>query len=103
MRFSALIFIATLSAVLAGCASNGDPRDPLEPMNRSIHAFNQKVDDVALRPIAEGYKAVVPSPVRTGMRNVFSNLDDVVVFANDLMHLKGEAATSNVSGVLSSR
>jgi len=88
------IFLA-VSAPLSGCASNGDPRDPFESYNRSVHSFNQAVDDAALKPIAEGYVAVVPSPVRTGVRNFFSNLDDVVVFANDVLQLKGESATSD--------
>jgi len=85
----------TGSLLLAGCATNGDPRDPLEPMNRAIYKFNDKVDEVALKPLAEGYVAVVPSPVRTGVRNFFSNLDDVVVLANNVLQLKGEAAVSD--------
>lgn len=48
--------------------------DPLEPLNRKIHAFNTVVDKVALRPLARGYKKVVPSPVRRGITNFFSNL-----------------------------
>jgi len=80
---------------LVGCASNGDPRDPLEPMNRAIYSFNEKVDEIALKPVAEVYDAVLPSPVRTGVRNFFSNLDDVVVLANNALQLKGEAAVSD--------
>ncbi|NWG86100.1 MAG: VacJ family lipoprotein [Hydrogenophilaceae bacterium] len=78
--------------LLAGCASNGDPRDPLEPMNRAIHSFNETVDKAAIKPIAQGYKAVMPGFGRTGVRNFFSNLDDVSVVANDLLQLKIELA-----------
>lgn len=80
---------------MTGCATNGDPRDPLEPLNRSIQSFNTTVDDVALRPIAKGYEAVVPSPLRTGVRNFFSNLDDVAVLVNNLMQFKGADASSD--------
>lgn len=90
MKTHALLLVALL---LAGCAGNGDPRDPLEPMNRGVHAFNESVDKVALKPLAEGYRAVVPDFARTGIRNVLSNLNDVTVLANDLLQLKPEAAT----------
>jgi phospholipid-binding lipoprotein MlaA len=86
----------TAMLLLMGCASNGDPRDPLEPMNRAIHSFNESVDNAALRPLAEGYVAITPGPVRSGVRNFFSNLDDVVVLANNILQFKPEAATSDL-------
>lgn len=79
-------------SLLAGCATNGDPRDPLEPMNRAIHSFNEGVDKAAIKPIAQGYQAVMPGFAQTGVRNFFSNLDDVSVLANNLMQLKLEQA-----------
>lgn len=81
--------------ILAGCASNGDPRDPLEPFNRTMHSFNEGVDRVALKPLAKGYQAVAPDVVQSGVRNFYSNLDDVTVFANSLLQFKGEQATSD--------
>lgn len=85
--------------LLAGCASNGDfrdPRDPLEPVNRAVHAFNEAVDDAALKPVAKGYRAVAPRPVQIGVSNFFSNLDDVTVFGNNLLQLKLEQAASDL-------
>jgi phospholipid-binding lipoprotein MlaA len=75
---------------LTGCAVNGDPRDPLEPMNRAIHSFNEGFDRAILKPTAQGYQAVTPSFVQSGVRNFFSNLDDVAVVANDVLQLKLE-------------
>jgi phospholipid-binding lipoprotein MlaA len=48
--------------VLSGCASNraSNPVDPLEPMNRSIYKFNDVVDKAIVKPVARGYKAVMP-------------------------------------------
>lgn len=89
------ILLLTASLFLAGCASNGDPRDPLEPANRVIHSFNDVVDKVALKPLASGYMAITPAPVRNGVRNFYSNLDDVTVFANNLLQFKGEQASSD--------
>lgn len=89
--------IALLSGLLAlgGCASNGDPRDPLEPMNRSFHTFNETVDRVAMKPLAEAYHTIAPQFVETGIRNVFANLNDVTVLANDLLQFKLQHATSD--------
>jgi phospholipid-binding lipoprotein MlaA len=89
MSVNALIPVA-FSFLLAGCAVNGDPRDPLEPVNRAIYSFNDGVDRAVLKPVARGYQAVTPSFVQTGVRNFFSNLDDVTVLANDILQLKLE-------------
>ena len=48
--------------------------DPLEPFNRAMHEFNDKLYFWALKPVAQGYKAVVPEPARIGVKNFFSNL-----------------------------
>ncbi len=81
---------AILAFALTGCAVNGDPRDPLEPMNRAIHSFNEGFDRVLLKPVAQAYTAVLPSFAQTGVRNFFSNLDDVTVLANDILQFKLE-------------
>jgi phospholipid-binding lipoprotein MlaA len=82
-----------LSFVLVGCAVNGDPRDPIEPVNRAIYQFNDGVDRAVLKPVAEGYKTITPHFVQTGVRNFFSNLDDVTIIANDILQLKLEQTT----------
>lgn len=85
----------TAASLLAGCAVNGDPRDPLEPLNRSIHSFNEGVDRVALKPLSMGYRAIAPGPVQDGVRNFYSNLDDVTVLANNLLQFKLDQASSD--------
>lgn len=89
---------AVLLITLAGCASvaERDPRDPLEPLNRRVFAFNEAVDKAALKPIAKGYRTITPTPVQNGVRNVFSNLDDVTECANDLLQFKVQAAASDL-------
>lgn len=66
--------------------------DPLEGFNRSMYRLNQKFDRAIFRPIAFGYKTVVPKPVRSGLRNFFSNLSEPIVFLNDLLQLKPKRA-----------
>jgi phospholipid-binding lipoprotein MlaA len=48
--------------------------DPLEPINRAVHQFNDKLYFWALKPVARGYKAVVPEPARISVKNFFSNI-----------------------------
>lgn len=93
--------VLALAASLAGCATTGEPnpRDPLEPMNRAIFTFNDSVDKAVFKPLAKGYKAVTPTPVQNGVRNVFSNLDDVTEFANNLLQFKIQAASTDLMRV----
>ncbi|PJK28101.1 hypothetical protein CVT23_18885 [Minwuia thermotolerans] len=89
---------AALLAAAVGCASlpeEGDGRearieanDPLEPFNRAMFSFNRSLDSYLLKPVAEGYVAVIPRPARTGIRNALDNLNAPIVFMNDL--LQGE-------------
>lgn len=48
--------------------------DPLEPLNRVMHQFNDRLYFWALKPVARGYKAVVPEPARISVKNFFTNL-----------------------------
>ncbi len=72
---------AALALVLlaaAGCATIAtDPRDPFEGFNRAMYAFNDGLDEVAVKPVSRAYKAVAPEPLRGMVRNFFSNIDDV--------------------------
>jgi len=102
MKNSRFIFSAFLlaSVLLSGCAVNGDRRDPIEPLNRSIYEFNDTVDRALIKPVAQGYNEILPQPVRTSVGNFFSNLDDVLVIFNDLLQFKLTQAVSDFSRVL---
>lgn len=62
----------------SGCATvpAGDPvdYDPWEKMNRGLYNFNDAVDSVTLKPIAKGYKKVLPEPIRNGITKFGRNL-----------------------------
>jgi phospholipid-binding lipoprotein MlaA len=77
--------------VSAGCATgpNANPKDPLEPMNRSISKFNDTLDDNVLKPVATGYRDYVPQLVQTGVSNFFRNLSDLLSTVNNGLQLKG--------------
>lgn len=76
-----------LTGLLGGCATQGN-KDPLEGLNRGIYKFNDTADKAVIKPIAGAYKAVMPSPVRSGVNNFFSNLGTVVTIINDLLQFK---------------
>ncbi len=99
--------IFTLTAVaaaitLSGCASfkNAAPGDPLEPINRGIFSFNSTFDHYLLKPIAKGYDAVTPAPVKQGVSNVFQNVSDAQSVVSDLLQLKGAKAGDDLGRVL---
>ena len=92
----------TSMALLSGCASltSQQENDPLEYVNRGVYQFNQKADQYVLEPVAKGYQYVTPEVVDKGITNFFSNLDDVVVFVNDVLQLKFNQALSDGGRVL---
>lgn len=90
------LFLATLLAISPAALAEGDPRDPLESFNRGVHNFNEGFDRALLKPVAEGYKAVLPGFARTGVRNFFSNLNDVTVLANDVLQFKLQQSASDL-------
>lgn len=73
---------------ITGCAGARNPADPLEPLNRSIYKFNDSVDRAVIKPVAQGYKKVMPETGRLMVSNFFSNLNDVIVTANDFLQFK---------------
>lgn len=82
-------------ALLQGCATGPNPRDPFEPFNRSVTRFNDGLDEAIVKPVAQAYQGVVPSPVRTGVNNFFGNLSDVWSFVNNVLQAKPQAAADS--------
>jgi phospholipid-binding lipoprotein MlaA len=96
--------IITLSSlIVTGCTTlDGPPNpdDPLESFNRSMYAFNEKVDIYAYKPVARGYQAITPDVVDRGVSNFFSNLDDVLVMFNNIFQLKFDQAISDSARIV---
>jgi phospholipid-binding lipoprotein MlaA len=72
--------------------SQGTIRDPWEGWNRKVYAFNNAVDRAFAEPFARAYQRVMPSPVRSGVRNWVNNLEAPVIFANDIFQLEPKRA-----------
>jgi len=91
------IIILSILLVLTSCASTsreGDVSDPLEPVNRAVFKFNEKVDKYVAKPVAETY-LYTPSPIRTGIRNFFNNIEDTMTVLNDVLQLKIQQGLSD--------
>jgi phospholipid-binding lipoprotein MlaA len=84
-----IVIIASLLSLtmLSGCATQSN-KDPLEGINRGVYKFNDVADKALIKPVAMAYKAVAPSPVRTGVNNFFNNLGSITTVLNDLLQLK---------------
>lgn len=94
-------FAGALFALLSGCASAPDREagDPLGRVNRAVFSFNESADHYVVKPVATAYTKTVPSPARTAVHNFFSNLGDIGNFANEVLQLKGTAATEDLMRV----
>jgi phospholipid-binding lipoprotein MlaA len=89
-----------------GCATlDGPPNpdDPFESFNRSMFAFNEAADKYAFKPAAEGYNFIMPDMASKGVTNFFNNIDDIVVFFNELLQFKiAEAVATSARVVFNS-
>jgi phospholipid-binding lipoprotein MlaA len=65
--------------------AKGEIADPLEPFNRAMYHFNDKLYFWVLKPVAQGYGKVVPKAARVGVSNFFANLAFPIRFVNCLL------------------
>ena len=68
--------------------------DPWEPMNRSLYKANTAIDNVTTKPLAKGYRKIVPKPVRKGVSNFFRNLTTPRSVINNFLQGKPERGVS---------
>ena len=86
-RLGGLMALVGLS-LLPAMSQAASEEDPWERFNRPIFRFNDTVDTYALKPIAQGYRAVTPQFLEDGVHNVFGNIGDVGNLANNLLQGK---------------
>ena len=86
-RLGGLMALVGLS-LLPAMSQAASEEDPWESFNRPIFRFNDTVDTYALKPIAQGYRAVTPQFLEDGVHNVFGNIGDVGNLANNLLQGK---------------
>lgn len=79
--------------------------DPLEPVNRRIHAFNRLLQAHVLGPVAEAYVERTPAGLREGVANAFANLGEPItaisaVAAGDLPRAANAALRFGINSTL---
>jgi phospholipid-binding lipoprotein MlaA len=94
LRISAVLLAVGLLAACAGPTGPDAINDPLEPANRTAHAFNKGVDRALLRPASRGV-GVVPEPVMQGIGNLADTLNLPGDIANNLLQLRLAKAGEN--------
>lgn len=99
-RLVTLSLAMATAGLLGGCATSGNPKDPIEGFNRAMFAFNDGLDKAVVKPVAKGYEAVLPQPVRNGVSNFFANIEDVYIAVNNLLQGKVPEAINDVGRVL---
>lgn len=74
-----------------------DANDPFEKTNRAIFDFNNQVDKIVLVPVASAYRAVLPEPVRDSIHSVLQNLNEPIIFANDVLQARPDLASTTLA------
>jgi phospholipid-binding lipoprotein MlaA len=96
---SARRLAAVAALALAGCATNENAArsdaDPWEPLNRGIYAFNDVPDRYLLKPVARGYRSVLPNFMRRGIGNFFDNLTTPRSMVNNFLQNKPDEGFSD--------
>lgn len=97
----ATVVVAAAAMALVGCATVKTPskQDPLEGFNRTMFQFNDTLDRVAMKPVAQAYNWALPRFVRDRVSSFFSNIGDVHIAANNLLQGKIAAGTQDIMRV----
>jgi phospholipid-binding lipoprotein MlaA len=77
-----------------------EPYDPWEAFNSKMFEFNRRMDKHALKPVAKGWKTVVPVPAQTMIANVFDNLNVVPRVVNNVLQGNWNGAERELSRFL---
>ncbi len=106
-RFASVALVISAALFFSACASRppaDDPfavaafeeaNDPLEPLNRTLFKTDQVLDTVLVRPIVNGYRAVVPDRGRRSVNNFMNNIRSPITLVHDV--LQGEMDRAGVT------
>lgn len=111
LRFLSKVIAVVALVGVAACSTPGPGQapdgiwDPNETANRKVHAFNKKLDQGLVRPVARSYDAVVPDSMQYSVTNVADALGTPKAVVNQILQGDLPGATENtvrfvVNGVL---
>ena len=90
--------VVCLAAGLVACTTTNP--DPYQIFNRKVQRFNDTADTYVLKPVAVGYRKVMPERAERGVSNFFSNLDEPYIAANQLLQGKPRLLFSDLGRFL---
>ena len=101
MRNIRVLIIGFMTIILSGCASYSgnsisDSSDPWKAVNAPVFVMNDTIDSLLFKPLAKGYNALTPEPVKSGVTNFFSNLSEVDNAINNLLQGKTNKFATSV-------
>jgi len=108
---SKYLLVGLLSLLLSACSTTssveegaGDPKDPLEVINRPFWTFTwDYADKYVFKPTAQTYGEYMPAGARSGLHNVALNLNEPSAIVNSLLQAEfTDAAKSTGRFVLNS-
>lgn len=71
--------------------------DPIEPVNRGMFWVNDKLYFYLFKPVAKGWRVVVPEPARVCVGNFFINLGSPVRFSNNVLQFRLKDASDELA------
>ena len=83
-----LLGVAACSGTKPALFADDLENDPIQGVNRAVFSVNDALDKNVLRPVTDGYKFVIPEPIRDRVRDILAYAQSPVIFANEL--LQGE-------------
>jgi phospholipid-binding lipoprotein MlaA len=90
-----LVFLLAIPVASAQGVEEGKNIDPWEPMNRRVFAFNETLDKYLLKPVARGYRFVLPNFAQRGVTNFISNIYEFNDVINSLLQGRVEGAAQS--------
>ena len=73
-------YILILAFLTPAIAFTTEDNDPLEGLNRAVYDFNEAVDGAVIKPVAKGYKAVMPNFAVKGVNNFYNNIPILIIY-----------------------
>lgn len=98
---------STNSSSYSVIATNNEDSDGTQPVsqletqgmlswyNHAVFNFNDMLDKAILKPIAKLYNKLAPRPLRQGVTNFFSNIDNITTVINDILQLQAYYALND--------
>jgi phospholipid-binding lipoprotein MlaA len=76
----------------SGAEKGAQIADPIEPFNRAMYHFNDKMYFWVLKPVTRGYKAAVPEDFRVLFSNFYYNIKAPIRIVNNMLQGKFDYA-----------